>query len=585
MKLHSDWLKPSVLLLRRAMNVRDNSFPLRQFRAPFWRSCVFVALLGSLSACGSCGDRRADPRAHISRNAEGVIEITDLGVLAKRQTQLSTLLAGVVTPAQLDGLKQELTRWLGFDPTDKKKLIEAGLATKGRMAGSFSEGGRDILWVLPVSDEKKFLETVQRLVSTRRKIDATTVQDFKPEKLTVYATAWGTETLPVAAVSVHKGLGFVGLGPKAPKLVQDALIRKLKDSVLSHPEYAPLDKALGQNSIARLIVPTATVSAAQALAGRANNVALPKDTMVDMIKSLGWALAWEGRQIALQGRFRMSPERIKEVQSVLKPLRSSPKLIERINGGQSVLTVQATGNPKKLIEFFNLPNTPIRKQYEAIVASVQKELGLDLEKDILSLLSGHAAASIRLIDLSGVSNLQAIMATPAALARYSVVLGIQGKDWKPRLDSLLHNFETQYQSKGLSKTSRKQGEFAVDSIKFNGQMLVESLVADDAWLLSNDDNQIKELYSSAKPSSASHHLSRLGGLRATLNVRVLRNALEQLDVGRLAGSGLQGPMVRAMLAKVLQVLGQFDQLEVKVEGVEDGVAIRAALDLSEVKSK
>ena len=137
----------------------------RYFYTQTSRIRVFAALAmaAGLTACGSCGDRQPDPRAHIARDVEGVIEIADLGILAKRQTQLSGLLGGVVTPAQLDGLKQELTRWVGFDPTDKKKLLEAGLKAEGRVAGSFDERGRDILWVLPVSEEKKFVETIKTM--------------------------------------------------------------------------------------------------------------------------------------------------------------------------------------------------------------------------------------------------------------------------------------------------------------------------------------------------------------------------------------------------------------------------------------
>jgi hypothetical protein len=547
------------------------------------RGLLLVLFALGLTACTRCGDKPVDPRAHIHRSSEAVFEVTDIGFLAKRQTQLLALTEGIVTPAQFDGLKSEVTRWLGFDPTDQAKLKEAGLATKGKVVASFGERGRDLLWIVPVTDEAKFHKTVRTLIETRRRVDATRVQKTPAAKLTIYSTSWGTESLPVAAVAVTKGLGFVGLGPKSPKLVEDAIALKAQNSILQHPEYQALDKALGARSLARLLVPTATLSASQALVGQATAL-IPDEKLIQVIKSLGWTLGWENRQITIQSRFRMNKETIQEIQAVLKPSTPRPKVLDGIETESSVLTVHATGNPQKAIEMLKHPDAPLRKEYDQLAGMVRAQLGLDLDKDVLGLLTGHAAVSARLIDLSTVTNLQAIMQNPAGLARYSVGLGTKGQEWKKRFDAVMLNFEPQLQSKGLERVSKKESGFDVDTVNFNGQMIMESYIAPKAWIVSNDDKQFSALKRKTS-DSRTKSLSSLGGIQATLNIVPLKQALEKIDVGRLSGSGLGGPMVRAVLAKALQVLSRFEKLETKIEGVPDGMAFKAALTLAPTNDK
>ena len=176
------------------------------------------------------------------------------------------------------------------------------------------------------------------------------------------------------------------------------------------------------------------------------------------------------------------------------------------------------------------------------------------------------------------------MQNPAALGRYSVALGIKGKEWKKRLDAILLNFESQLESKGLSRTSKTQQGLDIDRVSFNGQMIMESYISENSWILSNDDQQLNALTAKTKPS-ASGGLSNLGGIHARLNLVPLRTALEKVDVGRLSGSGLSGPMVRVAISKLLQVLSRFEKLDAKIEGAPDGIAFKAALSLSEPKAQ
>ena len=549
-----------------------------------WRRLYGLALACLLIVgCERCGGKKLDPRAHIHRGSEAVFEVNDIGVLAKRHQQVLALTTGIISPAQFDGLKKQLTNWFGFDPTDAKKLTEAGLATEGRAVGSFGERGRDLLWIFPVSDEVKFKATVKGMVENRRRIDATREEQTPSGKLTVFSTSWGNETLPVAAVTVKNKLGFVGMGPKSVSLVTKAVELKAENSVLQHPEYQALDKSLGGSQIARLIIPTATVSASQALVGQAQAV-LPDKKLMQMIKSLGWTFGWEKQNVTVQSRFRMNEETIKQIQAVLKPNSARSNIMNQINDDSSVLSVHATGNPQKLIEFISKPGTPVKAEYEQFAAMVKSQLGIDLNADVLALLNGHAAASARLIDLSSVTNLQAIMQNPAALARYSAAVGVNGKEWKKRFDAILLNFGPQLESKGLTRASRGEKGFAIDTVSFNGQMIMESYISDSAWILSNDDQQLQSLLSDKK-ASKTDGLSELGGVHASLNIVPLRTALEKLDVGRLSGSGMGGPMVAAMVAKFIQVLERFEKLDAKIEGAPDGMAFKATLSLSKVSEK
>ena len=538
---------------------------------------LLVAALIGVSGCESCGSKKGnDPRQYVPRSAEAIFEVSDIGFLAKRKTQLEALTTGVVTPAQLKGLKSQLTRWLGFDVTEKQKLEEAGLRTSGTVVGSFSSQGRDVLWIIPISDEAKFKATAKAIVQDNRRIDATTEEKTKAGNIVVHSTSWGTETLPVAAVSIKEKLGFLAHGPNSQKLVEQALVRKPEQSILTHPEYQAHDKALDDSSIVRLIVPTATAAASQALRAQA---LLTQPALADVIKSLAWSVGWKGQAINAQGRFRMKPEMVAKIQEVLKPSSKRSTTMTALVDASSVFGLHATGNPKKLIEILNEPNTPVSKQFKRFSADVKTNLGIDLEKDVFGLLSGHASASARLIDLSTLTNLNAIMQNPSALARYSVGLGLDGKSWKKRFDTILMNFEPQLQSKGVQRNSKLMKNMHVDTMSVGDHMLVESYIAPDAWIISNDDEQSKALLNSAS-SSEQIRLSELGGVHAFLNLSVLRKALEKVDIGRLSGGEMPGLMLRAIISKALQALSRFDRLDVKIEAAADGMLLESQLKLA-----
>lgn len=541
---------------------------------------VALALLG-VSGCESCsGTKGADPRQYLPRSAEAVFEVSDIGYLAKRRTQLEALTSGVVTPAQLQGLKSQLARWLGFDVTDEKKLKEAGLSHSGSVVGSFSSQGRDVLWIIPIVDEAKFKETAKGIVQSKRRIDATKEEKTEAGNIVVHSTSWGTETLPVAAVSVKQKLGFLAHGPNSQKLVAQALVRKPEQSILTHPEFQALDKALDDSSIVRLIVPTATAAAAQALRAQA---LLSQPALADVITSLAWSIGWKGQAINAQGRFRMKSQMVEKIQQVLKPRAKRSDTMTSLVDVSSVFGLHATGNPQKLIEVLKEPNTPISKQFARLSTDVKTNLGIDLDKDVFGLLTGHAAASARLIDLSTLTNLNAIMQNPSALARYSVGLGLDGKSWKKRFDTLLMNFEPQLQARGVQRNSKVMKNIHVDTMVVGEHMLVESYIAPDAWILTNDDEQSKALLDTSG-SSSQVRLSELGGVHAFLNLSVLRQALEKVDIGRLTGGDMSGMMLRAIISKAVQALSRLDRLDVKLEAAPDGMVLESQLKLAPIKS-
>jgi|GEM_PF-6788964 len=538
---------------------------------------ILVAILFSVSGCESCGKKKGvDPRQYLPQSAEAVLEVTDIGFLAKRRTQLEAVTSGVVTPAQLQGLKSQLERWLGFDVTEEKKLEEAGLQATGPLVGSFSSQGRDVLWIIPISDEAKFRQTARSMVQSRRRIDETKEEKTEAGSIFVHSTSWGTETLPVAAVTVKDKFGFLAHGPNSQKIVEQALVRNPDQSILKHPEYQAHDKARDDSSIVSLIVPTATAAASQALRAQA---LLAQPALVDVITSLAWSIGWKGQAINAKGRFRMNQDMVKKIQDVLRPLSKGTTTMASLVNSSSVFALHATGNPKKLVEWMNEPKTPVSRQYKKFSSDIKTNLGIDLEKDVFGLLDGHIVASARLVDLSTLTNLNAIMQNPPALARFSLGIGLDGNAWKKRFDTILMNFEPQLQSKGVQRISKLMKNMHVDTITMGEHMLVESYIAPDVWIISNDDKQSKALL---EPSAAveEFRLSELGGVHSYLNISVVRQALEKVDIGRLSGEGLAAPMMRAMVSKVIQLLSRFDRLDVKIEAAPDGMLLESQLKLA-----
>src|SRR5262245_21703750 len=106
-----------------------------------------------LSCRGCAGGRRsAEPLRYVGKSADAVLEIRDLGALAKHKKDLAAALADVIPAEQIASLEKELELSFGFTPTSEQGLELAGLPKEGPVAVELAAGGASALWIVPIKD-------------------------------------------------------------------------------------------------------------------------------------------------------------------------------------------------------------------------------------------------------------------------------------------------------------------------------------------------------------------------------------------------------------------------------------------------
>lgn len=540
---------------------------------------VAVSTVVALASCKSCESTRPDPRALLSSKPEAVIEVADVGVLIKKRDALEKLLLTVVTGPQLRSLQDRMERQLGFDPTTKEGLAQSGLQTTGAVAVEVTDAGRGALWVLPVADAAKFTKLVEQLASARANIDDKRKTKLAGRDGVVMSTSWGEEKVPVATVVVDRGLGVIGLGRRSEALVTAALKRSEATSVLANTEYQAIDKALGNGAAVRFIVPTATAAASR-LAGRDD---LGKGALSDAARSLtstGWTLDFDGGKIVVNGRIRADENGRARIRRILKPKKAMPPAVGAAAAADALVVLNASGDPLELLAEVAPAGSAARAELDRSFARFNTETGLDVEKAVVPHLTGHAAVVARVRDLSGVTNLRAVMANPAALLGLTAVVGTDSSSFEPALATFMSKVDEALSRNKLTRNTRKVGAIEISTIMVGDQMLVETAAGNNVWVLSNDDKQAERISASA---AGADPLAGQGGLRLEVRLPPLVAALRAVDISRLAGEGASAIVVRSMIAKALDTLGHFDRAEVSIAGASDGLAIHTQIDLAQPK--
>jgi hypothetical protein len=547
----------------------------------------FVFVLTSLVCFISLGCRGCDrsaserpPASWIAKEAEAVVEAPDLGYLAKRRDVIRSVLTGVATEQQLEGLEGELRRVLGFDPLSEEGLKAAGLPAKGPLAVQVADGGRAALWVLPVSNAEHFGATVTRLAKGRAAVHKTDVKEVKGRKLTVLYTQWGPDEFPVVCWTVHKGMGFVGVGRTGPELVSAGLDRTREQSVLTHPEYQALAKDLGTAGAVRVIVPH-TEELAPGLFRRLRLQGDPAAIAEasKQAKSVGWSLGLAKNKLTVDGKIRFSAQGLERIRAVWKTGGGPPKGVLTLRSDDAVIFALAAGDAAALVQ--TLSTGGMHGEIETLVGELNKQLGVDVMKQVLPLLSGHAAISLGVADLTGIPDLRVLVRNPARGLWTNLSLGVNDVAGLEKLKTVGAKLDPVLTQRGLRRGTRKVQGRPVASVFMDKseQLVIETFVGDKAWLFANHREQTDRLAKGG--GAAADPLGGAAGLFVELRFQPLVSALRQVDVASLAGSGASALLVRAFVAKAMLVLGRLERAQVEVKGVADGVTLRAELGLLE----
>lgn len=539
------------------------------------------AALASIS-CKGCagGGGGAEPIGYVAKDASAVLELRDLGALAKNKKALAAAIADVVPPDQISALEKELELSLGFTPTTEQGLEAAGLPKEGTIAVEIAEGGTGALWIVPVKDVEKATKTIERIAKARASVDATEKIKIGDQDVTTLLSSFGPEKALVAAYTFHKGNALIAVGSKGRAMLERALAKKSDDgSVADNPEYTAIKKSLGDKWEARLISPNAGTSLTAALKTLATvapaRVARVIQSMPEIrgVKSAGWVLGFEERTVKIDGRVRLDDAALADMKAVFATKSPAPKGVAALGFEDAVVFAYFSGDPQAMIAKLAPAGSEARTRLDETFNRVKEDIDADLEKDVLPVLSGHAALAMGIGSLSGL-DLRAMLENPASILW--TVFSLGAADPSKLLD-VEKKMDEGLKSKGLLIASRTTAgaEVRVLQGQREGQppaMLVETVTAGGARIFSNDDKRTEAAVERAGGSPKDPHDGK-AGLVVEARMNNLATAVRSLDFSAL-------PMLyRALIGKAVQILNVFEKIEVRFTPAEDGIAFALRVTL------
>lgn len=538
----------------------------------------------TLSACRGCGKGEGErPVRYVAKDAEAVLEIRDLGVIAEKRAGVLAAIGSIVTSEQVTALEQEAALTLGFNPTTEKGLEEAGLPKHGSIAVQIANGGASALWIVPVADQVKLDKTIDKIARARANIEASEKVKVGEKELTVLSTTFGPDKLVVAAYAFDHGLAFIGAGRSGKELVAAALAldpAKPDANVLANAEYVALDKALGTSWEARLVVPSAGAAMPRALQvlGRLGGpdaaqvlAAMPE---AKGVKSIGWTASFEKRALEVKGRVRFDDATLAKSKAIFAGTTPPPAGVKAAALDDAIVVAYASANAQAFLKELAPAGSKAREELDRAFNRVKEDIDADLEKDLVPALSGHGTVALGLRNLQGV-DLRRLVEDPRVLW-VSIGLGASEPD---KIRAIEEKMDPGIEKKGLFVKKRTLDGKEIHVVARAAtddpnDVLVESVSVGGARVMCTE----RSLLDKAIAAAAAPKADLLGGKPgAMVEVRfdVLTKQLTQLDLGVLP------VLYRAIATKALQVLRLLDRANLEVGPAEDGVELRARISLTE----
>ncbi|MCB9651432.1 MAG: hypothetical protein H6730_33285 [Deltaproteobacteria bacterium] len=295
------------------------------------------------------------------------------------------------------------------------------------------------------------------------------------------------------------------------------------------------------------------------------------------VKSVGWVLELGIDGAVARAQARLTPEGQALSQKIFAVDPDPGEGVKAVMLPQAVVSVQAALHPAAILDALAPADTPSRAQFDQVSAKVKADLGADLEKEVLPLLTGHAAVAMGLGDLTGIS-FQQLVGNPRAVMWTSAAVGVKDPAAAVELEQRL---DEGLKVRGLSIVSRDVAGKAVRSLMPPAQgdkapaPLAETMAFGKAWMFANEPALTDQILKNTAAPSA---LGGRPGVAVEVNFLQLAKQAESFRFGDL-------PIIyRSVLARILDVVRLLNTARVRIHPNADGIELKAELTMMPVKS-
>lgn len=531
------------------------------------------------SGCG--GAQEAPLAQYLSKDAELVVEVPNIGLFAERPELLSRPFEGIATVEQQAALQAEVVRLLGMDPFSAKGLEAAGFPKRGHAAVELSDQGRSALLVVPVAEPQFFASSVKQYAASRASVQKTETRTIDNQSMEVLLTVFGPDEVVVVAHTVRGSIGFVGIGRRGAELVAAALNRKPEESLAAHPEYKSLKGAFTEPRALELYSPSAGAAAKGLLRGLGQTPGVDAQALAAELSSLGGVVRLEPRGLQFDLELRFSEAGRARLDRVWKSGGPTPAGVRALRQSDAALSIQASADLAALLREAAPPGSPLAADLDQSFARLQADTGIDFKNEVVPRLSGHAGVSFGFGDLRQFRSIREVLQNPMGLLFTDFAFGVKDVAGFPTFDSLGPKVDPILAQRGFKRETRDVEGVKTTAIVAQDRpefLLAQTFVHADSLVIVNHAGRAEKLLAATK-SPSEDLLAQKAGLMAELRFGPILLALRQLDLDQFIGGGPQGLVVKAMVGKVLLALGQLDTLRFELHKAEAGLRLRGRLDL------
>lgn len=518
---------------------------------------------------------------YLSKNAELVVEVPNIGVFGERPELLTKPFEGIATPEQQVALQAELVRMLGVDPFTPKGLEAAGLAKKGRAVVELADEGRSAVVIVPVTEATFFANSVKQYAASRASVQKTEIRTVENQAVEVLLTQFGPDEVVVVAHTVHGKLGFLGIGRRGAELVAAALNRKPEDSLETHPEYEAQKKAFVGDRLLEFYSPGAGGAARSLIKRFGQQPALDAEALAAELASLAGVVRLEPRGIETELELRFSEAGRSRLGRIWKSGGKAPVAVRSLRQSDAALSVLASADIGALLKEAAPPGSPMATDLDQGFARLAEDTGVDFKNDILPKLSGHVGVALGFGDLRQFRSIRELMQNPMGLLFSDFALGLKDAKGFPTFEQFAPKVDPILALRGMRSEKRKAGSVETTAIVGKDRpefLLLETFVHGDGLIIVNQAGRAEKLVNAIEKPPADP-LSDKAGLVAELRFGPVLVALRQLDLDQFVGGGPQSLVVKAMVSKVMLALGQLDVLRLEIFKVDAGLRLKGRLDL------
>ncbi len=563
-----------------------------------WKMSVWLivfALAGTLPACSGC--RGKEPLAYVPEDSAVVVVMPSLeksvdGIkkFIDHFREIGPVSIGI------SRAKAMLNHEIGFDPEDVESIKKKGFDPSQGIAFSLANDGESMSVVLGVSDKDALDKYLREMANKAMRGNADfSEKNVNGQSVTLLALK-GAQAPKVGWVFVKKQL-IIGLHAKDNKVGEYVTkLTSLDKTIKDNKQFSDHKEKMGEHLVmvyfnGATIKKLAPEKSAQRIKEASSDWLKEvykkrrqkEEKFLSYFDGATFGLAVSEKGIAVRGYYLFPSEKGKEILELIKGEGEGPDFSEYI-GPDALAVGRFSLNPKRLFQKLKKIASPKDKEdMKRDIEKFESETHLNVEKDILNLLSGRFAIAVYPPNTKELGGGGFSIRNPMSLLKIIRAVAMAQLGNTQKAVDIFSALEGLLQKAGIPVKAKTQGEQKIYSYgPEGGETMVSWAVSKKKGVLLLGTSQNIEATLKLIDKGGDNVLDQIEDstakklLKAEDSIVFHYNLAKTVDMVR--GLDLPGEL-KLMLSSVTSLLGKLTDFMLAIEPDSEGLFFEMALHM------